>query len=186
MERLPEYVLPVVKLIYHPKVRDWCKLPYPGHPNGCPNYGHYDKCPPNSPHVEDILDVTKEMFLVYSEFDLQGHVDRMKEKHPKWTDRQLRNVLYWQRTSKKQMVSRAVSFARENGFNLIIPMGESVGINMYKTCRLSGLKLEPIKTLKINHHVAVVGHSTENCPDNGYYNNKLCSGCFIKLKMELK
>lgn len=180
-DKYPDYVLPVVKLVHSPKIRDWCKLSYPGHPKGCPNYGKYNKCPPNSPNVEDILDTNREMFLVYSEFNLQEHVDRMKEKHPNWTDRQLRNVLYWQRISKKEMITRSILFAKENGFDLIIPMGESVGINLYKTCRLSGLKLESIKSLKINHHVAVVGHSTKNCPIDGYYNNKLYSGCFIKL-----
>ena len=162
-------------------MREWCRLTYPGHPVGCPNYGRYVKCPPNSPFVEEILDVNKEMFLVHSEFNLQAHVDNMKAKHPNWTDKQLRNVLYWQRTSKNQMYERSLEFAKENNFDMLIFMGESVGINMYKTCRLSGLKLEPIKNLKICRHVAVIGHSNKKT-DFSKFDPKDYKGMFTKLE----
>jgi len=159
---LPEYCLRVKKLVYNSRIPDLCKLPYPGHPSGCPNYGKKPDCPPQAPFVTDILDVNRKMYLVYSEFDLESHVRRMKEKHPDWSDRQLRNVIYWQGTSKSQLRHRALRVLSIVNADVAILKGEAHGVNLYVTCSKSGLKLERIRDLRICHHVALVGWLPEN------------------------
>lgn len=159
MAFLPGYALRAGEVFHHPRVKTWCGLPYPGHPRGCPNYGGTrPHCPHNSPYITEVLDLKKPVYLVFSEFDLAAHVEVMRAKHFDWTDRQLRNVLYWQRRSKKQAMIRAVEIARIVGANKLIPMGESYGVQLYKTCAHVGLKLERIKGLKICRHVVLVGH----------------------------
>ena len=37
------------------------------------------------------------------------------------------------------------------------PCGESIGVNLYATCLISGLKLERIKGLSICRHIGLVG-----------------------------
>ena len=32
----------VKELVIDMRAREWCKMTYPGHPNGCPNYDHKD------------------------------------------------------------------------------------------------------------------------------------------------
>ena len=146
------------KIIHNRKVLDWCGLPYPGHPKGCPNYcSGKPKCPPEAPYVTEIMDLARPVYIVYSEFDLAGHMAKMKSRHPHWTERQQRNVLYWQNRSRKQMRDRAIEAAKILRANKICAMGESAGVNLYATCYLSGLRLEKIKDLKICRHIALIG-----------------------------
>lgn len=155
--RKPNWVREVQKLVHYPKVQDMCGWPYPGHPKGCPNYNKYPDCPPNTPYVTDLFNVKASMFLVFSEFDLAGHVAKMKTKHLNWTDKQARCVLYWQPRSKKQMRERVKLFLKESNCNQWHFYSEALGVNMYATASLSGLKLERIRDLKTCHHIALVG-----------------------------
>lgn len=156
---IPYWILPIKKLYHSKKVKTWCGLSYPGHPKGCPNYlTDKEDCPNNSPYISDILDLTKPMFLVFSEFNLKQHILNMKRKHPDWTDKQCKNVLYWQRISKKQMIDRAMRACKLTNSNKIITKGESYGVNLYITCKKAGLHLEKIKNIKTCHYVAILGH----------------------------
>lgn len=156
--RKPYWIVRVKKLIHKKAVRDWCKFPYHGHPKGCPNYGKKEQCPPQSKYITDIINVNKPIFMVFSEFDLGKHMSKMKKKHPQWSEHQLRNVLYWQSTSRKQMKERAKKAQSILGTEVIIYMAESNGVNIYATAFHAGLKLEKIKTLKINRHIAFIGY----------------------------
>ena len=156
--RLPKWAVRVKKLVHSKKVMDWCGLPYPGHPKGCPNFNSgKQKCPFETKYITEILDIQKPMFLVWGEFDLGSHVKIMKEKHPNWTGRQCRNILYWQSRSKKQMRIRAAQLSNMLDANKMIEMGEAHGVNLYATALNSGLKLEKIKDLKICRHIAIIG-----------------------------
>ncbi len=155
---LPDWILPVKILCHSPKVQDFCRLPYPGHPKGCPNYGVKKHCPPKAPYITKILDITKPMYLVFSTFDLAAHMRKMHRRHPKWTERQLRNVYYWQNTSRAQLRQRMLQVAMDvPTITVLIPAPEAYGVNMYVTCRHAGLPLEKIKHLKTCHHVGLIG-----------------------------
>ena len=154
---LPPYIVPVAKLVLSDQVGEWCKLPYPGHPKGCPNYGKADRCPPLAPHVSDFFDVSGPLYLVHSEFDLAGHQAKMKAANPKWSDRQCRCVLYWQPSSRKQLKARTTEAMRLTGLDGVAMVPEAMGVNVYATARVSGLALEPIRGLKTCRHVALIG-----------------------------
>lgn len=161
-DNLPYWIVPVKIMIHSKAVRTWCKLPYPGHKHGCPMYGKKDGCPPNVPYVTEVLDLDKPVWFVYSEFDLSAHVGNMRAKHPLWSERQLRCCLYWQRKSRNQLLHRvceAKGFYVNANFYTLIP--EALGINVYRTCGINGVKLEPIRTLKTCRHVAFLGSKVE-------------------------
>jgi len=151
-------VYQVKKLIITSKSGDWCKIPYPGHPKGCPNYGKSAKCPPNAPRLEEYLDTSRSLFLVHSEFDLTTHAARMKRLHPNWSERQCRCVLYWQPASRKQLKERVTTVMREYGLNCATACPEAMGLNVYATARLAGLKLEKIRNLSTCRHFALIGY----------------------------
>jgi len=159
MVDLPHYVYPVKELVYHPRVRGWCKLRYPNHPKGCPNYGKHLGCPPQCAYVTQIFEMKAVFYLVHSEFDLASHVERMREKHPYWTERQLRNVLYWQGRSKKQLKQRVEEAQNLLGCDTYHTYPEAAGVHMYVTCIKSGLRLEKIKNITVCKHVALLGWS---------------------------
>ncbi|MBA7693079.1 hypothetical protein ES703_101654 [subsurface metagenome] len=131
------------------RAREWCRLPYPDHPRGCPNYGRKSGCPPQAPLVENYFDVSKDHYFVVVQFDLDSHVSKMKENHPLWSDRQARCVLYWQSTVNKQLREECQFYTRQrNGFvyNLC---PEAMGVNVIETCKAIGLpiKARPVDTV---------------------------------------
>lgn len=146
-------------LVCNPKVMDWCGLPYPRHPKGCPNFQKPERkrCPYNTVYIEKYLDKKKPLYLVRSDFNLSAYVKIMRDKHPTWTERQLRNVLYWQQGPKGVLKRRAMELAHKVGANLVVTAGEAVGINLYATCARAGWRLEKICELKNCCFIAVVG-----------------------------
>lgn len=121
-------------------VRDWCKLPYPNHPKGCPNYGKKDGCPPQAPLFQDVC--KPPYGLVAVGFNLAEWAKRMKQKHPDWSDRQARCCLYWQGKVRKKLreVCKGVAFAFNH--NLILLNPEAMGVQVFETCKKVGLTLE--------------------------------------------
>lgn len=149
-------------LILNEKAKIWCKLPYPSHPHGCPNYGKKDICPPRAPDVRDVLDFNESMFFVVIRFDIGEHARRMKEKHPGWTDRQAHCLLYWQpkvvKALHEEVGRRAfvVDSLSNKITHIVTYVPEAMGVDVFGTCKLLGIPIErnPIKYV---HKVALVG-----------------------------
>lgn len=80
------------------RVRDWCRLPYPGHKKGCPNWNKSSTCPPIVSLVNNIFDLSAEHWFAITDFNIQEQSIRMKKMHPGWSDQQSRCCLYWQKT----------------------------------------------------------------------------------------
>lgn len=155
---IPSFVYLVTKLVMSDRVGEWCRFPYPNHPQGCPNYGKAERCPPKAPAVGEYFDISRPMYLVHSEFDLDRHRLRMRDAHPQWSHRQCSCVLYWQSTSRKQLKERCREAMRLLGLDGMAMVPEAMGVNVYATARISGLILEPIRLLKTCRHVALIGH----------------------------
>lgn len=148
------------KLVYSIEARGaWCALPYPDHPKGCPNLGgDRISCPPNAPLVCDFIDLEKSHWFTFVTFDLGSHVDSMKKKHRKWTDRQARCVLYWQggvRKRLRQVVEGCEVFDRGNTIYTMCP--EAMGINVIETLQRLNVPIRE-KPLDIVYKVALLGH----------------------------
>ena len=150
------WIIPVKRLIHTPQAKTWCKIKYHQHAKGCPK--DVNECSRGGLYITDIIDIERPMFLVHSEFNLEAWEQKMAERHPEWTKRQCRNLLYWQSKSRKQLKERVSLTYRYNvGFQWSTTCPESYGVNVYATARVSGLILEPIKTLKVCRHVALLG-----------------------------
>lgn len=152
-----DYVHKIDQLITSDDVGKWCQIPYYNHPNGCPNYNKKDTCPPKQKQIGKIFVLDKPLYLVNSEFDLFSHVNRMKQKHPEWSKQQCKCVLYWQSQSRKQLKIQVDLAQNELKTNFVTYCPEAMGVNIYATGILNGLKLEKIKDLKICRHVAIIG-----------------------------
>lgn len=131
MIRLPE-------LFLEPRARDgtWCKLPYPGHPKGCPNF---PKCPAKHPDIQKVNGLS--WYAVVEKFDLRAHAEKMAEAHPNWTDRQCRNLLYWQGGVRKRLKEKALRefdpFA-----DVLLEIPEASGINVFETMAHVGIHIQ--------------------------------------------
>lgn len=154
------YIIKLERLITTEKSGLWCRIPYHGHPKGCPNYGDskHSHCPPHAPNVGEYFDLSKPLYFVHSEFDLEADIERRRKMTPGQTERQYRCVLYWQGSSRKQMRERAKGAMWTLGLNRITTCPEGMGVNVYATARASGLMLEKIRDLKICRHIAMIGN----------------------------
>lgn len=142
-------------LVVDPDVREWCKLPYPGHSKGCPNYGQRLSCPPQAPLVYDFIDPDSYCWLVVTAFDLREHASRMKKAHPHWTDRQARCCLYWQGSARKALESKASQLAMvTSGIYTLCP--EAMGVDVFSTLHKHDVPIcrNPTETV---YKVALVG-----------------------------
>ena len=140
------------KLIIDDKVREWCILSYPDHPKGCPNYGKKKVCPPFAPYVRDYFNFDNYLVFVVVKFDIGFHISKMRVKHPNWTERQCRNLLYWQSTVMKEL-RRVVEEEYPNCKVTYIP--EAMGVNVFETCRNLGIPIERNPVYYV-HKIALV------------------------------
>ena len=157
-------VTPIDKstIVFTEDTREWCKLPYPtrdehgkklkkskiAHPNGCDdNYGKCETCPPKTPYRIDILDTYSHFVLVHATFDIQKYIEEMRELHPDWTDKQLRNLLYWQGQLKAKLKDKLKEleydelFGAGSGF-MGRPSMEASGIFVFATFQRNGIKFD--------------------------------------------
>lgn len=128
---------------------EWCRLPYPNHPHGCPNYGERESCPPFAERFEDLVEPP--FYLVIQEFDIEAQEERMRSRHPDWTRRQCRNLLYWQRGVVKKLKEKAYDLADSLGEEFIVlEVPEANGVDLFSTCRKHDIPIErnPQKTVR--------------------------------------
>lgn len=134
-------ILPVNPVI-DPAMRALCLRPYRGHKHGCPNYGRRKTCPPEAPMYDDIYDLSKPVFAIINEFDLAGHVSKMKTKHPKWSYAQLSCLLYWQGSARKVLRTKIKDFLIEHPGYVAETCPEAMGVNVTQTLADAGVILE--------------------------------------------
>jgi predicted metal-binding protein len=128
-----------------------CCKAYPNHPKGCPNYGMKKGCPPNVSPLKEILDFNKEIFLIYTEFDIGNHAERMKKLHPDWSNRQIYCCLYWQPKARKVQRQEEERCRKEMGIEVILTSPEAMKVNVTSLMKKVGVDLEwpPKKTTRI-------------------------------------
>jgi len=120
----------------------WCQLPYPGHPKGCPNFNKKEGCPPN---VELFLETYQPPYYLITEiFDIESHIKKMKTRHPEWSERQCRNLLYWQKSVNKKLKDKSKRYlsSLDDDSMELIEIPEATGINIFQTCNNVGITIE--------------------------------------------
>lgn len=128
--------LPKDKIVFDIRAMngEWCTLPYPNHKKGCPNFGKKRYCPPFTKPYYELTDVP--YFIVIERFDLKAQVKKMITKHPEWTERQCRNLLYWQKGVVSRLKKKAYDFTYSLGEEFIVlEIPESNGVNVFETCK---------------------------------------------------
>jgi len=125
---------------YDERARDgtWCKLPYPGHLKGCPNY---PEC------IDNRLDFKHfgaqyDWHVVTETFDLASHVSKMKNKHPNWSNSQARCLLYWQTGVRSRLKKKAEALKESLHAQMILDIPEAHGINVFKMMSRLGISLK--------------------------------------------
>lgn len=136
-----------------------CVKPYEGHKHGCPNFNKKIGCPPNVKYFDEVYDMTKPFYFIWSTFNLKEHVNNLKIKHPNWSEKQLYCCLYWQGKARKflkETINAFKSISDERKQLHINTCPEALGINVFKTMENIGMKLEwPVKNIAT--HVAIAG-----------------------------
>jgi hypothetical protein len=135
------------------RVFGFCLLPYPGHPKGCPNYGkvfnRISPCPPNTKYYPDFFDLRVYAGILI--LDFAAYLKMMSVRHPVWTDRQLKNVLYWQKHYRKLLSDFMLQKSSDFPDYEIINSPETMGVNVFATLVKAGFKPEvkPTKTIHL-------------------------------------
>jgi predicted metal-binding protein len=96
-------------LIFDEQVQTYCNNPK----FKCPNYGHSWACPPEAPYLEEEISKYKKYFLIYSEYDLKAHVDRVKLKKPKKSEDSIRNSFYRKQIMRDSIEKELKSYVKK-------------------------------------------------------------------------
>jgi len=123
----------IVEPVIDVGVRCLCRRPYYKHPKGCPNFGKRDTCPPKCPELKDVFNLDKSIYVIWNVFNFKKHCDRMREKHPNWSKRQIECCLYWQGTARKNLREEIARFKWEHALLKIVMCPEAMGVNITKT-----------------------------------------------------
>ena len=138
-------VTPIIIIIQ--PIDSLCLRPYPNHKKGCPNFGKKKGCPPGVLRFDAFYDLSKPVYAIYEVFDFKRHVEWMKERHPKWSKRQLECCLYWQGGVRKRLKTRIKIFhgtmlGLKGREYFITDAPEAMGINVTETMKRVGIELE--------------------------------------------
>ena len=146
-------IIPLESVIVDDRARNgvWCAKYYHGHPKGCPNY---PKCITSRPHFNTFEGY--DWFAVVEPFDLKSHAEKMRKKHPNWSERQCRNLLYWQNGVRSRLRKEAQKFAVPLMGDVILDIPEANGVHVFDTMEKHGLILER-NTPDTIHKIMFVG-----------------------------
>jgi predicted metal-binding protein len=120
-----------------------CKRPFYGHAHGCPNYGKKEGCPPCNFLEDDFLDFNREIYVIYTKFELGNFAEKMRITHPEWRDfpRQLYNPRRWQNTARKLHRKDILEFLSEHKLMHVDNSPEARGVNVSELMKQVGITL---------------------------------------------
>ena len=133
-----------LNLLYDKHIQKLCKLKYRGHKDGCPNYGKLNNCPPKISLIDKLVDIKSECKFLGVEFDLKSHREKLREKHPDWSEWKLGCLLYWQNKVNKELYRITKEYLKENinkSF-VAIKKPEAYGINITRMLYNNGFQLD--------------------------------------------
>lgn len=125
----------------------YCRNPYPGHPHGCPNYGRRACCPPKAKPIWQVIQAA--LYLVVATLDLDEYRRVMKRRHPEWTERQVKNPLYWQGAVRTKLGDEALMLLYGHPERMLILIPEAHGVDVFSTAESVGVQIERTPTHKI-------------------------------------
>lgn len=153
--------IPLAIISYGPLVREWCKLEYPNHTEGCQNEGDKNWCPPKVQAFPEMVSTERyniirghsgEMFLLklkpgelptmwlfLRRFDLKAYAEALQKRHPSRTDAQARIPYLWHGKVYDAVYADAERFRWYlKNPSVLIRRPEANGVNLFATCRVNG------------------------------------------------
>ncbi|MBU3941881.1 MAG: hypothetical protein KKF74_03135 [Nanoarchaeota archaeon] len=131
-------------ILYDSKIQDLCKNEYYKHPNGCPNLGKKEGCPPNQPMINRFLNFEKDLYIIYTQFNVGEFAERMRLKHPEWSEhpRQWYNPRIWQPQARKLHHTEQAKATKENNLTKIVSSPEAHSVNVTELMKNLGITLK--------------------------------------------
>lgn len=125
------------------KFQNLCRVPYHGHPNGCPNYGNKKGCPPN-PLLDEYFNLSSDLFVIYSVFNIGAFAEKMRQTHPEWSEhpRQWYNPRRWQGTARREHRKEIANFLEGNPDMIVNSFPEAFGVNVTSLMKNIGIELQ--------------------------------------------
>ena len=119
---------------YNEEIQDLCTNKYYKHSNGCPNYGIKDGCPPNQPLIDRVLNFEKDLYIIYTQFNVGEFAERMRINHLGWSKhpRQWYNPRIWQPQARTLHRADQAEATEEHNLTKIVSSPEAHGVNVTK------------------------------------------------------
>lgn len=158
--------------------RGLCVTPYHNHPRGCPNYGKKIGCPPNIEMFDQYYDISKDIFAIITFYDIAGHLEKQKIKHPDWTKFQLANSRHWQEADRKIHKLAIAEFNKMYPDFVVTTWPEALGVNLKETLKQINIELKFPTTETVNRTSLAGIIPVENydkyylCIEEGIYHEK--------------
>lgn len=150
-----ELIIQVHPIIEH-SVRGLCVKPYYNHPKGCPNFNKKNGCPPSAKYFENVYDLSKPVYAICNIFQFKKHIEKMKVNQPTWSEHQLKCVLYWQGSARKNLKNHIIKFMKENRGYSVETCPEAMGVNLTETMKNAGIILE-WPPVNVTYQIALAG-----------------------------
>lgn len=131
-----EIILKSGDLIINKNTLKWCHLPYPNHPLGCMNIL---LCMDSKP-IWEIADAP--FIFVGAKCDFKSYIKEMKELHPNWSERQLKNCLYWQRNIDNRLLIETRKIMWDKKLFFLTQRPEAHRIDVLSTMKNLGYDIE--------------------------------------------
>jgi len=144
------------QIIWHQAIRDLCKIPYEGEPNGRPMYGTRPSCPPEAPLIDEILDLAKPTYIIAIKYDLASRVEQLRGQHPDWSEKKLRCSRYWQGIADKLLREAVEEVKREIPNKWVVYRPEANGVNVSQMMKKMEIKIWPLPE-GLRYRIAVAG-----------------------------
>ena len=138
----------------------WCQRAYKKN-KACPNFNNKELCPSvdnKIPFFDDIAKRYDLFHVVYAKFDMAKYIINRSALNPTRTLEQIKCLIYWQSSVKKVLKDKIMEVYHENKHQRFYVLGcgssfklsflnkiysmEAVGINVFSTMRLNGIKLQ--------------------------------------------
>jgi hypothetical protein len=120
----------------------WCRLPYPDHPIGCPNFGNKESCPPLALYFLDLY--KPQVYVAFMQFAFNEYLNKKRERHPDWTERALRNPRHFQShldSGLKKFINSQLQNPEFKNWQAL-HSSEAMGVNIHLTAKNAGIELE--------------------------------------------
>jgi predicted metal-binding protein len=128
---------------YSKRFQSLCRRPFYGHSHGCPNFGKKESCPPNVPLIDRVLDLNKNIYIIFNKFEVGEFAEKIRKSHPRWkNERQWYNPRYWQPRARKLHKEEQARAKLEKSIDCIINNPEALGVNVTDLMSKIGFNLK--------------------------------------------